>query len=158
MWWVLQKFLRIGKLFWRMLTTKRAFYIPIQYAIDRTIAGPKRAVHHKRWLCEAYDWGNSNGAMQPWRGKYLHISPSFTCPLNKVNRSNSHRRYWCNSKSPTNHLGKSSSWHLDLLPCMQIQKNNKLEQYCRKSWRRDLQTSGTVSCSNGLRQHICFQI
>ena len=45
-------------------------------------------------MCEACGWGNSNGTMQPWRGRYLHISPSFTCPLNKVNRTNSHWRYW----------------------------------------------------------------
>ena len=98
--------------------------------------------------------------MQPWRGRYRHISPSLTCPPNKVNRTNSHWRYWhcrhLTSKSPTNHIGKPSSWHLDLLPCRQIQKNSKFEQYCRKSW--DLQISGTVSYTNGLRQHICFQI
>ena len=136
---------------------KRAFYISFQYVINRTIAGPKRAVHHRRWLCEAYGWRNSNGAMQPWRGRYVHISPSFTCPLNKVNRTNSHWRYWYTSKSPTNHLGKPSSWHLDLLRCRQIQKNNKFEQYCRKSWRRDLQISGTVSFTIRVIQHICFQ-
>ena len=74
----------LANFFEECLQQIRDFYISIQYAIDRTIAGPKRAVHHKRWLCEAYGWGNSNGAMQPWRGSYLHINPSFTCPLNKV--------------------------------------------------------------------------
>ena len=94
--------------------------------------------------------------------KKIHISPSFTCPPNKVNRTSSHWRYWhcrrLTSKSPTNHIGKPSSWHLDLLQCRQIQKNNTIEQYCRKSLRRDLQISGTVLYANGLRQHICFQI
>ena len=100
---------------------KRAFYISVLYAIDRTITGPIRAVHHRWWLCEAYGWRKSNGAMQPWRGRYPHISPSLPCPLNKVDRTNSHWRYLYTSKSPTNHLGKPSSWHLDLLLCRQIQ-------------------------------------
>ena len=119
---------------------------PVCYRQDN--CRTKRAVHHRRWLCEAYPWRNSKGAMQPWEGRYPHINPSFTRRLNKVNRPNSHWRYWYTSKSPTNHFDKSSSWHLALLPCRQIQKNNKCEQYCRKSWPRDLQISGTVSCTN----------
>ena len=129
---------------------------PVCYRQDN--CRTKRAVHHRRWLCEACGWRNYNRAMQPWRGRYLHINPSFTCPLNKVNRTYSHWRYWYTSKSLTNHLDKPSSWHLDLLPCRQIQQNNTFEQYCRKSWQRDLQISGTDSCTNGLKQHIYFQI
>ena len=51
--------------------------------------------------------------MQTWRGRYPHISPSFTCPPNKVNRTNSHCQWHCRhltSKSPTNPIGKPSSW------------------------------------------------
>ena len=38
----------LANFFEECLQQIRDFYISIQYAIDRTIAGPKRAVHHKR--------------------------------------------------------------------------------------------------------------